>query len=295
MGYQSKRRSERSASRSYWLSQCRRLALPLVTLLCLARGQSEAGIVVNLGKLELELGPDVRATRELQIANTSDKPTEVSVFASDWTQDENGAVDAIDPGQNSRPSDSATAWIAVNPQRFILQKGERKTVSIAIATPKAAMGLKEYRSMIFTETTDVQKSQAGGPDRELQVRVIGRIGTKVFIRNPRGEKKVACEVTKVCEGSKDGKRGLLVEAKNEGNVYVKSENSTIALRAPGGETVATVPIPAFSILPGGTRLLFCELPKEGECRLQAGRKYSALAVIDYGGSDLVAGEYEFTF
>ena len=75
---------------------------------------------------------------------------------------------------------------------------------------------------------------------------------------------------------------------------MKSENSTVTLRAPGGETVATIPIAAFSILPGKSRILFCELPKAGESNLKAGRKYSALAVIDYGGADLVAGEYEFT-
>lgn len=268
--------------------------MPLAALVA-AGGLGEAGIVVNLGKLELELGPDARAMRELQIANSGDKPAEVSVFASDWTQDENGAVDAVDPSKCAKAADSATGWIAVNPQRFILQKGEKKIVSIAIATPKGAMAIKEYRSMIFTETSDVQKSAASGNGRELEVRVIGRIGTKVFIRNPQGTAKVACEVTKMSEGTRDGKRGLLVEAKNGGNVYVKSENSTIALRGSGGETVATLPIAAFSILPGQTRILFCELPLAGESKIQAGRKYNALAVIDYGGSDLVAGEYELVF
>jgi P pilus assembly chaperone PapD len=292
MEFQSTRRRHRQ--RLSWTTRSLRLALSLGTFV-VTGGVSDAGIVVNLGKLELQLGPDARATRELQIANTSDKPTEVSVFASDWTQDESGAVDAVEPGKGSKAPESATAWIAVNPQRFVLQKGEKKVVTIAIATPKAAMDLKEYRSMIFTETADVQKSKVNGSDRELQVRVIGRIGTKIFIRNPRGEAKIACEVTKMCEGTKDGKRGLMIEAKNDGNVYVKSENSTMAVRGPGGETVTTVPIPAFSILPGSTRLLFCELPREAEHKLQPGHRYSALAVIDYGGSDLVAGEYEFTF
>lgn len=255
----------------------------------------EAGIVVNLGKLELELGPDSRATRELQISNTNDKPAEVSVFVSDWTQSETGAVDAVEPGGGPRPPESATGWVGVNPQRFILQKGERKVVTVSIATPKVPMALKEYRTMIFTETSDVKKTDAGSPGRELQVRVIGRIGTKVFIRNPHGEAKLACEVTKISEGTKDGKRGLRIEAKNEGNVYVKSENSSVAVRTAAGETITTLPLAAFSILPGQSRSLFCELPAAGESKLQEGRKYSALAVIDYGASDLVAGEFEFAF
>ena len=294
MQIRSNMRTGSSVQRSRWRSCLPGLALQLAALL-VTGWQSEAGIVVNLGKLELELGPDARATRELQVANTSAKAAEISVFASDWTQDASGAVDAVDASKGPKAPESATGWIAVNPQRFLLQKGEKKIVTIAIATPKGAMALKEFRSMIFTETSDVTKSEPGGAGRELQVRVIGRIGTKVFIRNPQGEAKVACEVTKMSEGTRDGKRGLLIEAKNEGNVHVKSENSTVALRAPGGETVVTLPLAAFSILPGKSRILFCELPKAGESKLQAGRKYSALAVIDYGGSDLVAGEYELAF
>ncbi len=56
-----------------------------------------AGLIVNLEKLVVELGPDGRTTRQLEIANTSDQPADINVFAADWVQDENGAVDAVDP------------------------------------------------------------------------------------------------------------------------------------------------------------------------------------------------------
>ena len=44
---------------------------------------AQAGVIVNLGKLIIDLGPDGRTTRELEIANTNDKAEEVSVFAAD--------------------------------------------------------------------------------------------------------------------------------------------------------------------------------------------------------------------
>jgi hypothetical protein len=60
-------------------------------------------------------------------------------------------------------------------------------------------------------------------------------------------------------------------------------------------TVATFPVPPFSILPGHQRTIFVALPEAGKLKLEQGKKYNALAVIDYGGSDLVAGEIEFTY
>jgi hypothetical protein len=241
----------------------------------------------------LDAGADFRTTRQLEIANNNDKPAEVSVFASDWTQDKTGAVDATD----TRSPDSATSWVSLNPQRFTLQKGERKIVTIAIATPKTAaeMPLKEYRTMIFTETSDTRKSEASTPGRDLQVRVIGRIGTKIFLRNPPVATKLDCEVTKMEETTHDGKRGLLIESQNSGNVHVQCDSSTIAFRNAAGATVATLPLPAFSILPGQSRSVFFELPETGKSKLEKGAKYNALAVLDYGGSDLVAGELELTY
>src|SRR3954462_5893697 len=160
----------------HFLSRCCALATLSFSLV----SHAGAGIVVNIGKIVLDAGSDFRTTRQLEIANTNDKPAEVNVFASDWTQDQTGAVDAVAPEQKT--PGPATAWVSVNPQRFTLAKGERKIVTVAIATPKSAaeMPLKEYRTMVFTETSDMRKADASAPGRELQVRVVSRIGTKIF-------------------------------------------------------------------------------------------------------------------
>jgi P pilus assembly chaperone PapD len=267
----------------------------LATLSFSLLSQARAGIVVNIGKVVLDAGADFRTTRQLEIANTNDKPAEVTVFASDWTQDKTGAVDAVTP--EKKAPDSATAWISISPQRFTLAKGERKIVTIAIATPKSAaeMPLKEYRTMVFTETSDTRKAEASTPGRDLQVRVIGRIGTKLFLRNPPIATKLDCEVTKMEETTQDGKRGVLIEVRDGGNVHVQCDSSTIAFRNAAGATVATLPLPAFSVLPGHSRSLFFELPEAGKSKLEKGTKYNLLAVIDYGGTDLVAGELELTY
>ena len=256
---------------------------------------AHAGIIVNLGTLNLDLGPDGRTTRELEIANTDEKPAEISVFVANWKQDEDGAVDAVDPSTEKAP-DSATAWIGVNPQRFVLKKGEKKIVTVSLATPKGAaeMPLKEYHSMVFTETSDTQ-SQTAAPGRELRVRVISRIGTKIFVRNPQGPVKLDCEVTKLAEATRETKRGLEISTSNHGNVHIQSDGSKIAFRDHTGATVETQPVPPFSILPDHQRKVFVELPEPGKSKLEKGKKYNALAVIDYGGSDLVAGEFEFTY
>jgi hypothetical protein len=269
-------------------------AVILVAAVCLPA--VDAGIIVNLGKLMIDLGPDGRTTRKLEIANTNDKPQEVSVFAADWRQDENGAVEAVDPGMEKAP-DSATGWMGVNPQRFVLQKGEKKIVTVSFATPKdaGAMPLKEYRSMVFTETSDTSPQKTAASDRELQVRVIGRIGTKVFVRNPQGPTTLDCAVTKIEETSREGRRGLEIRTINRGNVHIQSDNSKVALRDRTGRTVESFPVPPFSILPGHERAIFWEIPVVEKSKLQKGEKYNALAVIDYGGSDLVAGDFEFTY
>ena len=58
---------------------------------------AHAGIVVNLGKVVNDLGPDGHAKREIEVANLDNRTADVTVFAADWKQDENGAVEAIDP------------------------------------------------------------------------------------------------------------------------------------------------------------------------------------------------------
>lgn len=277
-------------SRSLFVRLVASMALAAAVL---PRGTA-GGVIVNLGKLELELGPNGRTTRQLEIVNTDNKPADVSVFVADWSQDENGAVEAVDPSKTKAP-DSASAWIGVDPQRFVLQKGEKKNVTVSIATPKGALPLKEYRSMVFTETAETRAPQIAAPGRELQVRVISRIGTKIFLRNPQGQTKLDCEVTKVAEETRDGKRGLEIQVANRGDVHLESDNSKVAFRNAAGVTVETAPVSPFSILPGKTRNAFFELPEPGESKLENGKKYNALAVIDYGGDDLVAGELELTY
>jgi hypothetical protein len=97
------------------------------------------------------------------------------------------------------------------------------------------------------------------------------------------------------EAARDGKQGLEIHASNRGNVHIQSDASKVAFRNQAGATIETVPISPFSVLPGHQRTVFVELPEAGKSKLEKGKKYSALAVIDYGGNDLVAGELEFTF
>ena len=255
---------------------------------------AHAGIVVNLGKVVIDLGPDGHAKRELELANTDNTAANVTVFAADWKQDENGAVEAIDPSTNKAP-DSATGWIAVNPQRFVLKKGEKKIVTVSLATGKEPMGLKEYHSMVFAETTDERPAETTAPGRELRIRTISRIGTKIFVNNPATAVKLDCAVTKVAEETRDGKRGLEIQTANSGNVHIQSDNSKVVFRDQAGKSVASLPLPSFSVLPGQKRTVFFELPEQGKSKLEKGKKYNALAVLDYGGSDLVAGELEFTY
>ncbi len=255
---------------------------------------AHAGIVVNLGKVVIDLGPNGRATRELEVANTDNTTADVTVFVADWKQDGNGAVEAIDPSTNKAP-DSATGWIAVNPQRFVLKKGEKKIVTVSLATPKEPMGLKEYRSMVFAETTDERPAETTAPGRELRIRTISRIGTKIFVNNPAAAAKLDCAVTKMAEETRDAKRGLEIQTANNGNVHIQSDNSKVVFRDEAGKSVASLPLPSFSVLPGQKRTVFFELPEQGKSKLEKGKKYNALAVLDYGGSDLVAGELEFTY
>ena len=272
------------------------LTLTLILFFSCGHPQSaHAGLIVNLEKIVLELAPDGQATRQLEISNTSDKPAEINVFAADWVQDENGAVDAVDP-RTAKAADSATGWITVNPQRFVLNKGEKKVVVVSFALPKTAseMPLKEYRSMIFTETTET-KEQTASSGREVRIRMVGRIGTKVFVRNPAGQARLDCEVTNVKETSREGERGLEIQVANHGNEHIQSDGSQVAFRDNTGATIDTLPISPFSVLPDHRRTVFLELPQPGKSKLEKGKHYSALAVIDYGGSDLVAGELGFTY
>jgi hypothetical protein len=79
---------------------------------------------------------------------------------------------------------------------------------------------------------------------------------------------------------------LAVMFRNSGTAHLKPKG-VVELRAEDNRVVGKINVGEFPVAPGAKRLLKLVLPK-----LNPGR-YVALALLDYGGAEIAAGQYEF--
>lgn len=258
--------------------------LSLTVAAALLPSFASADLVINQTEIIVPLSPGGQATRVIQLSNSGKNPQSVSVFASDWQQSETGAVDAIDPGKQPR---SATQWIGVNPPRFVLPPGKTQEISVNFAIP-ASSKLEEgdYTTMVFSQTEDVVTRKDPGSGREVNLRVIGRIGTKIFIRQPNVVLKPSAEINGMQLETENGKTAVKITLSNTGKSFFRSEKSFVQIQDAKGEVLSKEPVPAFSCLPDNTRILTLPLP------LKSGKRYTLLAMVDYGAPEILAGELE---
>lgn len=235
--------------------------------------------------IDLEIPSGTSYTDSFSVSNVGTKPENITISLVDWNRKTNGEHRYFDAGTLPH---SLANWIEFSPIRFELKGGESQEVKFSIAIPKGEEGT--HWTMFLVEGAPEVITTGKEGKSLFSVTATVAYGIKIYQTDAATAQRKG-KIINLDTGfskSKETEIKVKIEFENTGNTHLEPEGQ-VEIRNEKGETVATVDIKRFPILPGAKRML--EIPFK-EKNLQPGR-YLALAVLDFGGNYLVAGQRVF--
>jgi hypothetical protein len=164
--------------------------------------------------------------------------------------------------------------------------------TIRIATQNASSLNKECWDIFFVEEIPRRSNTAGN-----SLQYIFRTGVKVYVAPPNLTRDAAVENMDVEEVPQTAslaattptaqKRQIAISFHNTGGMHLLAKGR-LEFRRLDNSLAMQVPVPEFATLPGAIRKLIVDVPSG----LAAG-DYVVLALIDFGGAELVAGQIDY--
>ena len=256
-------------------ARCWLCALSCVLLALVAR-DAHGQLTVDALEVHMTASSGVRM---VNVRNDAAKRVQAVLTIEDWERDERGVNRFMSGG--SHPSSCAGA-LEVFPKSIVLEPGESANVRLSLtqgagASPGAAANTANCWSVVFIENRATQES--GG--RQLSYNV--RTGIKVFGESATARRDGFIEAMEIAESSTDS---LDVMFRNAGDVQLLVKAS-VEVRRVDNSVVHRAELESFPVLPSQRRMLRSAVPV-----LPKGR-YVLLALLDYGGSEIVAGQLEY--
>jgi P pilus assembly chaperone PapD len=258
----------------------RTLALVVVALVVT---QHRASAQISVDELELHLTLKRGATTVSEVfhaANPASAPGQANIVAQDWDRSERGDNRYYPLG--TLPT-SCGSHVKVFPS--VLQLGPRSTQTVRVTVDSAAAIQTNCYTILFVETPPPPRG-ANGAALVYSV----RYGVKVYVER---DLPLGADVENVAIAPRDeagpksdtSLKQVVVTYHNTGAKQTLT-HGTLEVRRPDNTVVTKVDIPEFPTLPGATRRLGVPLPK-----LPRG-KYVLLALLDYEGSEIAAGQVD---
>jgi len=248
-----------------------------VTLVAAGPVESQVRAQVAPVKYNVTVRPGKPMVRDVLVSNEGDYTAVVRIRLSDWTMDENGAIQLAPPGSTPH---SLAGRVQYEPTQFSLGPGESQRVHVTMTTveegPATRWGvlLSEVRPAVFNR-------RGFGP------RAIAELGTTIYLSRV-AVAPVFADVTNMTVTPLGGDSlAVAVRVRNTGerHFYVAGE---MALSDSSGQRIEAGNLGTGVVLPGAER----EFTWTCASGLQPGH-YMASAVLDTGEPELVIGETWF--
>lgn len=233
------------------------------------------GVVPSDIELQVKAGEEYEGFFDV---NSSGEDTKrISIKVVDWQLSENGEALYDEAGTLPR---SCAKWLRISPMEFELVGDATQRVLYSFTLPEDAKG--SYWVMLDVEGAPPLDSKKGG------ITVVGVIGMQFFVTESENSIKDG-EISNVTviEPKDNAPYKVAVEFTNTGNAILRNEGR-VEIKDEEGKLVTKVPVKKFFIFPGAKRIMEVPLDKE----LSKG-EYNALAILDFKGDHLVAGEANF--
>lgn len=256
-----------------------RLVLMAVAAGLLLAGPARAGMgfMVEPVLMELTVRPGSTHTASLTVLPVGSESGQVVAELADWMLDASGNLRLLPAGTVPR---SASRWVQLAPNAVELSGGRPATVRLTLAVPPQGIA-GAYWTMVLLRGAPVVDATRPGVSIQVQV------GVPVYVVIEGTERRSVQLAGFEVEAAESGVARAVAQVRNSGNVHVRVAGQ-VELRDEQGELVARLELPQGVVLPGTTRRLQAELPRD----LKPGL-YVALATIATQQQELFVAEATF--
>jgi len=268
----------------------RRTVLALCAVIGVASQPALAQLLVDPLEVTMITPGSSRIASSFSLTNTSDKPVQATISRADWDRTESGDNRFLASGASGK---SCGAMLSVSPLSVRIEPHTSRVVRLAVQTNAALT--RECWDIVFVEEVPQRASSKGN-----SLQYIFRTGVKVYVAPPGLARDAAVEdmavvdapVAKPAVASKPAaagaaKRQISIRFHNTGGMHLVAKGR-LEFRRLDNTLAKQVEIAEFPTLPGSTRVVLVDVPTD----LAAG-DYVALALIDFGGAELVAGQIDY--
>lgn len=266
----------------------------MLPLFCAFIGLSAAPLNAQLTVDQLEITVTPSATARVMatfvVHNGGKDAAQAVLTREDWSRSENGENQFVASGSTRN---SCGALMTVFPTAFRIEPGADQTIRLAVE--KAPNMAKECWDIVFVEALTTKRTQT-----RSGLQYIFRTGVKVYV-TPKQLKRDASIIDMKLEnvGTRLASQGriaalpattqrIAIRFSNSGQLHLAARGM-IEIRRMDNSIVVKIPIVEFPTLPGAVRQLEIDVPPT----VPAGT-YIGLALIDFGGSEIAAGQLELT-
>lgn len=251
------------------------------TLLAVCVAPKPVHAQISVDELEVLLRPDLAERRSavVRVTNHSDKATQVLLDIQDWDRDSTGANKFHPMGTLPQ---SCRQRLRVFPMSLRVEAKRTEAVRITFEGDNTA----SCWGIVFMQSSEPPKATTGS-----QITYVIRTGIKVYVEPQNAEKVGDIDdvvLTTMPKSATDTAKvpALGITFRNSGKAHLKPKGA-VEVRDENNSIVAKLDISEFPVAPTDVRKLLLALPA-----LKNGR-YVALALLDYGGAEIAAGQYEF--
>jgi P pilus assembly chaperone PapD len=252
----------------------------LSTLVVLALLPATGRAQVEVENLEVVLRPDASGRVGLiNVRNVGDVALSLSVTMKDWDRAEDGA-------NRYHPLGSITgscgSTLTVFPMSLRLEPNERQQLRVTLAEDAST---EPCWSIIFISTPPMSR----GDSSRVQMLFVSETGVKVYVE-PSGLSRsieldsILALPDTILDLNVPSERGAVQAILTATGRLQVRPRAVLQVRRPDNSIAASVPVPAFPVLPGATRRLTIPLPP------LAPGPYVGLLLVDSGGPDVIAAQ-----
>jgi P pilus assembly chaperone PapD len=273
----------------------RRTVLALCALGVVVSQRASAQLLVDPLEVTMITAGNNRVSGSFSLSNASDAPVQATITRQDWDRVENGDNRFLPAGTSST---SCGANLTVSPLSIRVEPHTSRI--IRLGAQSAAPLTKECWDIIFVEEVPQRAAVKGN-----SLQYIFRTGVKVYVA-PSGLARdgqvedmsvgdspltPAASTTpaklSVSAGTSATKRQISIRFHNTGGMHLLAKGR-MEFRRLDNTLAMQVPIAEFPTLPGAVRKLMVDVPTG-----LAPGDYVVLALIDFGGAELVAGQIDY--
>jgi len=254
------------------------MALALLGVLGVSQG-AQAQLTVS--ELELRIRPESAVkTGVIQVTNELDKPIQALVELQDWNRDENGNNRFFPTG---KVAGSCGDQLKAFPMSLRIEPHASAPLRISFDGPATS----NCWGVVFVQASPPTRPAS----QQSQITYVIRTGIKVYVEPDNATRTGDVDSVRIVQAARSETdttrvRSIEVLFRNTGTAHLKPSGA-IEIRSADNQVAARLQIEQFPIAPGDARRIVMPLPQ-----LSTGR-FVALAILDYAGPEIAAGQIEF--